>query len=296
MPRDYTYAKIFNKSHADVDSQIAKIDCAVNYFNRQINPNEYYITFARKFISNFPDWQNLDVPMSKVYLLNQTNGTEDFRDKIMIDFANKYIGGGALSSGTVQEEIMFHKHVEPIVSILFTEKLEDEEALLIKGTQRFNETKGYKSEFRFVGDFTESVIYDDYNRNDSIIVAIDATYYQGMEHLQYQKNHILREINKAYVGFLGDAEDNVKRDIVTGRWGCGAFAGDEQLKFIIQWIAASATGRDMYFLLWNMKDVSGLDQFIQNAMGFNAKNIYNAIVLAGRCENLLTAVTRILHS
>ena len=31
--------------------------------------------------------------------------------------------------------------------------------------------------------------------------------------------------------------------IVTGRWGCGAFGGDEELKLLVQWMAASVAGR-----------------------------------------------------
>ena len=36
--------------------------------------------------------------------------------------------------------------------------------------------------------------------------------------------------------------------VITGRWGCGAFGGDEQLKLLIQWIAATEAGRDMVFI------------------------------------------------
>jgi poly(ADP-ribose) glycohydrolase len=35
--------------------------------------------------------------------------------------------------------------------------------------------------------------------------------------------------------------------IATGNWGCGAFRGDRQLKFIIQWIAASLAEKQMIF-------------------------------------------------
>ena len=33
------------------------------------------------------------------------------------------------------------------------------------------------------------------------------------------------------------------RPIVTGNWGCGAFAGDPQLKALLQWMAVSLSGR-----------------------------------------------------
>lgn len=53
-----------------------------------------------------------------------------------VDFANKYIGGGVLGSGLVQEEILFLMSPELIVSRLFTEKLDDNECLRITGTSQ----------------------------------------------------------------------------------------------------------------------------------------------------------------
>ena len=43
-----------------------------------------------------------------------------------------------------------------------------------------------------------------------------------------------------------DADEEMP--IVTGRWGCGAFGGDDELKFLIQWVAASEANREMIFL------------------------------------------------
>ena len=50
-----------------------------------------------------------------------------------LDFANMYIGGGELGHGLVQEEIRFLLCPELIVSRLFTEVLDANECLIIKG-------------------------------------------------------------------------------------------------------------------------------------------------------------------
>lgn len=50
-----------------------------------------------------------------------------------VDFASRWIGGGILGSGLVQEEILFLMNPELIVSRLFTEKLADNECLIITG-------------------------------------------------------------------------------------------------------------------------------------------------------------------
>lgn len=80
---------------------------------------------------------------------------------------------------------------------------------------------------------------------------------------QFERHYVLREINKAIVGFRQspinasewgltrqDSDDSSSssakmkrfRPIATGNWGCGAFGGHLQLKFVLQWIAASICG------------------------------------------------------
>ena len=49
------------------------------------------------------------------------------------DFANKFIGGGVLGGGCVQEEIRFMINPEMILSRLFTEMLERNECLVMTG-------------------------------------------------------------------------------------------------------------------------------------------------------------------
>lgn len=53
----------------------------------------------------------------------------------MADFANEYIGGGALNWGCVQEEILFLIYPELMVSCLFCEKMTPSEAIIIKGAK-----------------------------------------------------------------------------------------------------------------------------------------------------------------
>lgn len=54
-------------------------------------------------------------------------------DFLQVDFANKYLGGGVLTHGCVQEEIRFLICPEMIISRLFTEGLEKNESLIMKG-------------------------------------------------------------------------------------------------------------------------------------------------------------------
>ena len=51
--------------------------------------------------------------------------------------------------------------------------------------------------------------------------------FRRQEETQYSMRNILRELNKAFIGFKGDPDEVFRKTVVTGRWGCGAFNGDE---------------------------------------------------------------------
>ena len=97
------------------------------------------------------------------------------------------------------------------------------------------------------------------------VCAIDARPFKSRASRldQFERHYVLREINKAIVGFRqspinasewgltrpddddsssSSAEMKRFRPIATGNWGCGAFGGHLQLKFVLQWIAASICG------------------------------------------------------
>lgn len=202
-----------------------------------------------------------------------------------MDFANKYLGGGALSRGCVQEEIRFMINPELIVGMLFLPSMADNEAIEIIGAERFSSYTGYAKSFRFCGDYVDKKSTDKMGRRKTRIIAIDALCNPGKR--QYRFGSLLRETNKAFSGFfdqpksqkyqngigsfdqaVGDpstssqAENEISCDgeigVVTGNWGCGAFGGDPQLKVVIQWLAASQALRP--FILYYTFDLEALQK------------------------------------
>jgi poly(ADP-ribose) glycohydrolase len=165
-----------------------------------------------------------------------------------VDFANKYIGGGALSGGNVQEEILFAVEPEATVSMLFMEVMDDNDAIGIFNTIRYSNYKGYGYNF----EFKESAIPEDYAKiKRHKIIAIDAipshSYYNYSSNYLNNSNleEIKRDIHKAYVGFniiSLDTDQNLEKTIATGNWGCGIFGGNHILKFFQQWAAATYAG------------------------------------------------------
>lgn len=79
--------------------------------------------------------------------------------------------------------------------------MEDNESILITGTERFNKYSGYADSTQFVGDQLDNCQYDDENRIMSGIVAIDAINYKKQKSEdQFYLKSIFREINKCLVG------------------------------------------------------------------------------------------------
>ena len=121
--------------------------------------------------------------------------------------------------------------------------------------------------------------HDSTDLYQSKIVAIDAIAFFGKMQTQFTEKKVLRELNKAYVGFAfldeheekekekeeeekkGEKEKKKKKNkkkgkkrmpIATGSWGCGAFGGNHQLKAVIQLMAAAQAERDVVYCIWKL--------------------------------------------
>lgn len=145
---------------------------------------------------------------------------------IMVDFANKRLGGGVLRNGCVQEEILFAIFPELIVAKLLCEEMEDDEAIIVYRVRRFARYSGYADSFKYEGEFA---LQKNAAVQDSVFVAIDAIDFSRFptEGYQFSKRGVRREINKAFAGFEGAVfEARESLPICTGKWGCGAFHGN----------------------------------------------------------------------
>ena len=204
-----------------------------------------------------------------------------------VDFANKYIGGGVLNCGCVQEEILFCIDPEAIVSLYFMEVMSDNDAIGIYNTIQYSNYKGYGYSFTYDGcaiDFK-----DDKNNKKHRIIAIDAISLRYSYNFFFSSNKtssqdINRDIHKAYVGFsLANLDNSIEKTISTGNWGCGAFGGNHELKFIQQWIAASFAGIDRldYYTFGDKEAVLVAKFYDKIKEKFKtAEKLYNALIMA----------------
>ncbi|KAL4272431.1 hypothetical protein GQ457_13G013430 [Hibiscus cannabinus] len=200
------------------ENQENKLRCIVHYFRRIcLQMPTGSVSFERKLLSlghhplqscvSYPDarfWTESTIPLCP-FQVHSSGLIEDHAiGTLEVDFANKYLGGGALNRGCVQEEIRFMINPELIAGMLFLPSMADNESIEIIGAERFSDYTGYASSFRFAGDYVDKRSVDFLGRRNTRIVAIDALCSPRMK--QYKLKYLLRETNKAFCGFLDQSK------------------------------------------------------------------------------------------
>ena len=223
--------------------------CFLNYLTvigKWLSENNIILDEKIKYIrdTNKLDFKHLDKKINLCEIqIHEKGSLFNGKSSYFTDFANRYIGGGVLVGGCVQEEILFAVSPEAIISMFFMEVMSDNDAIRIDNIIQYSDYSGYAQNFAFKGCTIDK---NDINKiKRSKIIAIDACIQENDSSGNIDKKEIKRDILKAFVGFnLVNFEDekNEEKSIATGNWGCGAFGGDHELKLLQQWIAASFAG------------------------------------------------------
>lgn len=229
-----------------------KIRCILNYFDQVADKEPTgTVTFTREVIEGdkFPDWKAAQETFGGLYISSEGTIGKEGDGLLQMDFADSFIGGLILDWDCIQEEVLFAVFAELIVACLFTERIEDNEAVIVTGCEQYSRYRGYGQSFKFDGNYVaDKRPRDTYGRRLCRIVAIDATEYSRDDRkMQYKEKFFLRELNKAYVGFRSRKEGIPLAAVATGNWGCGVFNGDSRFKSLIQLMAAAVAGRDVAY-------------------------------------------------
>jgi len=230
------------------EAHLEKLKCLLSYFSRVVkNTPTGLITFSRKVVParGVPRWADSTTTIPMLHITSKGAIEVEGSGMLQADFANKFVGGGVLRSGLVQEEIRFTVCPELLASMLFTEVLGDREVLVIVGVEQFTSYEGYSDTFRFAGRFTDNVDMDSSGRKMTSVVAMDAIRFNNSCD-QFMMRNIDRELNKAFVAFQNRHVENLQA-VATGNWGCGAFGGDPRVKLLLQLMAAAEAGRDVVY-------------------------------------------------
>ncbi|VDL89193.1 unnamed protein product [Schistocephalus solidus] len=242
--------------------KIEKLICLLHYFSRVLGedgPPTGVVTFSRRCLEKPPDFESSEVLIGSVpfgtspsCLIEDADG-----DNIHVDFANRFLGGGVLRWGCVQEEIMCVIKPEMLVGRLFLESLLPHEAALVFGAERFSNYTGYSGSFKWAGDFREAEhceSRDAAGRWKKVTAVIDAVRFTNPR-VQFQKSFIQRELNKAYIGFtdLAAPYERLPATVISGHWGCGAYRGNKALKALIQLMACAQAGKALGYSTFGEK-------------------------------------------
>ena len=221
-----------------------------NYFSIH-KSEDLFIVYERKNVKTVDQ-----KPVSNMSVYNVNRYYEPISDEgvLLIDFANKFIGGGVLDEcGCAQEEIMFAQCPELILSCLFTEPLDDNESVAVHGFRQYSASIGYGFTFKYspvalpehqsFNVFQGKMIYNTH------MAAVDAVDYRSYEDSndQYSEKSILREKLKFAAGCTtGPTGINISK-VATGLWGSGAFLGDSKVKFSIMKDICFQLQKEMYY-------------------------------------------------
>jgi poly(ADP-ribose) glycohydrolase len=98
---------------------------------------------------------------------------------------------------------------------------------------------------------------DENQRLFTDVLALDALLFRSDPKEQFEEAKLTRELRKCLSAFRISGANGTASSvesapaIATGNWGCGAFRGDRQLKFLIQLMVASECGRDLIYFTFN---------------------------------------------
>ncbi|XP_043714183.1 poly(ADP-ribose) glycohydrolase 1-like [Telopea speciosissima] len=231
---DHLFASVYTDYN---QNQEHKIKCLIHYFERiSTCMPAGCVSFERKVLFwkpvhssvSYPNtdfWSKSVVPLCHFEVSHSGLIEDQLCESLEVDFANKYIGGGALHRGCIQEEIRFMISPELIVGMLFLPSMADNEAIEIVGAERFSNYTGYASSFRFVGDYVGGKPVDFMGRQKTRIVAIDALF--NPKFRQYKPACLLREINKAFCGFFDQSKQHLNQEIFRPEASCRYKVGQD---------------------------------------------------------------------
>lgn len=280
---DINFNRLFSGDTSRRPSLQEKLKCLMHYFQTVCSKvPDGVVTFSRNYIlpNHLPQWGKETARLPRFHVSSSGTIEDEGHGMFQMDFANKFIGGGVLGYGCVQEEIRFVICPELIVARLFTERLDETEALIITGCERFSKHEGYAETFQWVSNFSDTTARDSYGRRYCTVVAVDALNFCNAN-TQYTVSRINRELNKAYAGFSWGVSNGSRAAVATGDWGCGAFRGDASLKALLQLMAAGKTKRDLAYFTFGDSELrdklADMHNFL-NSYNINIGQLWNLIV------------------
>ena len=154
-------------------------------------------------------------PVTLSRLTMCAGGMHDTDEYCITDFANALPGAGVLSTGKLQEPILFATRPELLIASLVLERLGDRDAAVVENAATFSRHTGYAKSLRDGGPANPDA------SPAKPVILMDALDFREFPDAayQYSADAMTRELLKAAAGFgCGVAVD---LPIGTGNWGAG---------------------------------------------------------------------------
>lgn len=207
--QDFNFTNFFRS--LDSNSQKAKLQCFLHYFEwiETQTSFESHVKIYRKVMTGkqwltIEDWTECNLALCPLDIKHQGRIENALDDTVQTIFTSARIGGKVLYGGNSQECITLCTTPEAMISLLFMEALEDNEALFIEGIYQIA---------RIIDPKNKALVEILSKPRAVSICAIDAENYSILPIDQFEEDNILRELNKCLLAY----KQNINNVILENR-------------------------------------------------------------------------------
>lgn len=214
----FSFKKFFaifeSKDAGKKKMQAEKLRCILSYFYRAASDRcnlSGVITYRRQVLAykelpQITEWEHNSFPLCPFEVDDKNLIDESGGHTLQVSFTSNVLGGGVLGEGCGEGEIPFCVCPELLVARLIMEPMDENETVIVTGSEKFSSYSGKASTFMFAGEYTDSSERDVFGNLLKSLLILDAApqhpcTQQHPQPDQYQADSMLRELNKAYVGF-----------------------------------------------------------------------------------------------
>ncbi|KAJ1523712.1 hypothetical protein ONE63_001546 [Megalurothrips usitatus] len=138
------------------------------------------------------DWLECGLPLCPLAVRHEGRLERAEPSALRVCFANSRLGGAALEDGSSQEAVQFATCPELVAVLLRVESLEDNEALIVENLMQVARIADPRHRAAFE-PVTGGVLL--------AVCCVDAENYRRLPLSQFEEDNVLRELNKALLGF-----------------------------------------------------------------------------------------------
>ncbi|XP_063611285.1 uncharacterized protein LOC134784986, partial [Penaeus indicus] len=199
------------------ESQRVKLKALLHYFRKLSDTTPAgTLTFSRKVMSSkefvtLKDWMKCEAVLCPVEIQHEGRLEDTHPPALLACFTSSDVAQPALTSSKSQQVCAMLSYPEMLVSSVFVERLEDNEALQITGALKTATVSNLKTR-------PHVTFRNNTTPPDLIHALMDADDYRQSEVLQYEEINVLRELNKAVLAFtqpIPDAATSSFSDIIS---------------------------------------------------------------------------------